>query len=179
MMSVNLLPWREIYYQGRSRFLLQMLGLGILAALLVTSAAWRQGSASIARLHHQRIELSERRDRVRRELDRVMDNRQQQLQMLDALQPMVSELTENKSLNEVLTDVLDSELFLYSVTELVRVDNGIRVSGLAPAAVAVDQLVARRQFTAGKRQAITWQLLSLQLTASGAAFDILVVGGDL
>jgi len=178
-MSVNLLPWREIYFQGRSRFLLQMLSLGILAALLVTSAAWRQGSAEIARLHQLRVELTERRDRMRRELDRVMENRQQQLQLLDALQPMISELTENQSLNEVLNDVLDSELFLNSVTELVRVDGGIRVSGLAPAAVAVDQLVARRQFTAGNRPAITWQLLALQLTASGAAFDILVVRGDL
>lgn len=177
-MFINLLPWRESYSRCRSRFLLQMLGLGILAALLVTAAAWRQGSAEIARLHQQRVELSERRDRVRHELDQVMDNRQQQLQMLDALQPMVSELTENRSLNEVLRDVLDSELFLYSVTELVRVDGGIRVSGLAPAAVAVDQLVARRQFTTGNRPAITWQLLALQLTASGAAFEILVRRGD-
>ena len=178
-MSVNLLPWREPYFRGRSRFLQQMLSLGILAALLVTSAVWRQGSAEIVRLHHQRVELTERRDRVRRELDRVMDNRQQQLQLIDGLQPMVSELTDNQSLQEVLNDVLDSELFLYSVTELVRVDGGIRVSGLAPAAVAVDELVARRQFTAGNRSAISWQLLALQLTASGAAFEILVVRGDL
>lgn len=176
-MSVNLLPWREHYYHSRSRFLLWTFSLGLLMALAVTAAAWRHGSTEIGLVHHHGVQLAERRDQIRRELDRLADNRQQQMQMLDALQPMVRDLADNASLNEVVIDVLDSQLLQYSINELVRVDDGIRVSGLAPTAVAVDQLVARGQFTAGNRLTISWQLPALQLTGSGAAFEILVVRG--